>query len=304
MPVIPLSFKLNQIGDVNKQTGQRVRLTVVAETSIGVSVSSIGGVGGGDSGDSGIGTIGGIGISVGGSDELGISGGLSGGFSLTLAEITGTVDRWVCSGVGSGIGTSVGTIGGIRISGISIGEVLGISISLGLSVTLADVVGSISVRISSINVGSSGSLGGEVLGLSNLDGVGLGGGNSSVGVSGQTEGGVGSSNVGRSVEVLGISLGLSLALADKVGTISTIGIGISSIGIRSIGSLSGKVLGLGSLDGEGVGGDNSSVGVGGESGGGVGAGVSVSKQVLGISLRLGNCESSEEENCNLRKNLR
>ena len=37
MHVIRLSFKLNQIGDVNKQTGQQVHSTVVSETSIRVS---------------------------------------------------------------------------------------------------------------------------------------------------------------------------------------------------------------------------------------------------------------------------
>ena len=151
--------------------------------------------------------------------------------------------------------------------------------------------------MSTIGVGVSivwvlGSLGGKVSSLSSLDGKGLGGGDSSISVGSQTDGGV--STIVRSIVELGIGISLSLTLANDM---STIGVGVSVVWV--VKGLGGQVGCLSKLDGESLGGGDGSVGISGQTSSGMGVSIDVWASIQELSIRLGNCDGSESEKSNL-----
>ena len=137
-----------------------------------------------------------------------------------------------------------------------------------------------------------GSLGSKVSSLSSLDGKGLGGGDSSISVGSQTDGGV--STIVRSIVELGISISLSLTLANDM---STIGVGVSVVWV--VKGLGGQVGCLSKLDGESLGGGDGSVGISGQTSSGMGVSIDVWASIQELSIRLGNCDGSESEKSNL-----
>merc|ERR1711973_929181 len=150
----------------------------------------------------GVGTIA-VRVAISAIQKSGISLRLGLSLGFTLADVVGSI------GVGgSSIGIrpeaiGVGTIA-IRVAISACIQKSGISLRLGLSITLADVVGSIGVGVSSIGIRP------EAIGVGTIAVVAI-------------------SAIQKSRISLGLSLSISITLADVVGSI---GVGVSSIGIR------------------------------------------------------------------------